>query len=146
LGVRFAFEDYQHRIHAKEEEPHMDEDKRREPRLIPAEREALAAVDDLSGSERQSPLFRQHLWGGIWSVAGLDEAARCAPPSVRAEAVRGEAAEVRRGLLSEVRLVPEQGQLEIELVGNLAAMLTVANKNPRQTHWAGAKMRGPTHG
>ena len=66
-------------------------------------------------------------------VARLDE-------ELNAEPVRGEAAEILRGLLGEVRLVPEGGQLEIELVGNLAAMLTFANKTPRQAQLAGAKI------
>jgi site-specific DNA recombinase len=56
------------------------------------------------------------------------------------EAVRAEAAQVLRGLVREIRLVPEEGQLEIELVGDFAAILTLANESPRQLEMAGAKI------
>jgi site-specific DNA recombinase len=45
---------------------------------------------------------------------------------------RGQAAEVLRSLIDEIRLVPENGRLEIELVGDLPAMLAFANGTPRR--------------
>ncbi len=35
------------------------------------------------------------------------------------------------GLIEEVRLVPENGTLKIELFGQLAALINLTNKNPR---------------
>src|SRR5260221_3487620 len=40
--------------------------------------------------------------------------------------LRAEAAEVLRGLIDEVRLIPENGRLEIELMGALAGILALA--------------------
>jgi hypothetical protein len=51
---------------------------------------------------------------------------------------RAEAAELLRGLIEAIRLVPEQGRLEIELSGDLAAILGLCEgrgvgiKNPRR--------------
>ena len=45
---------------------------------------------------------------------------------------RGQAAEVLRSLIDEIRLIPENGRLEIELVGDLPAMLAFANGTPRR--------------
>jgi site-specific DNA recombinase len=50
---------------------------------------------------------------------------------------RGQAAEALRSLISEVRLIPENGRLEIELVGDLPAMLAFANGTPRRADPAG---------
>ena len=36
-----------------------------------------------------------------------------------------------RGLIEEVRLVPEEGRLRIELSGELAALISLANQHPR---------------
>ncbi len=47
------------------------------------------------------------------------------------ENTRQEAAEVLRELIEEIRLIPEDGELKIELYGQLAALLNLANKNPR---------------
>jgi site-specific DNA recombinase len=66
-------------------------------------------------------------------IARLDE-------ELNTEAVRGEAAELLRGLLREIRLIPEDGELGIELVGDLAAMLNLANGNPRQAGLAGTQI------
>jgi site-specific DNA recombinase len=40
--------------------------------------------------------------------------------------LRAEAAQFLRALIEEVRLIPEDGQLSIELVGDLAALLNLA--------------------
>jgi site-specific DNA recombinase len=47
------------------------------------------------------------------------------------DGIRAEAAEAIRGLIDEVRLVPDDGILRIELFGELAALINLANKNPR---------------
>ena len=44
---------------------------------------------------------------------------------------RLEAAECIRDLIEEVRLVPENGKLRIELYGELAALINLANEHPR---------------
>ncbi len=51
------------------------------------------------------------------------------------EDTRAEAAEILRGLIEEVRVVPEAGELQIELFGELGAILQLATGHPR---------RGPT--
>ena len=44
---------------------------------------------------------------------------------------RLEATECIRQLIEEVRLVPENGRLQVELYGELAALINLANANPR---------------
>jgi hypothetical protein len=44
---------------------------------------------------------------------------------------RLEAAECIRELIEEVRLVPENGKLRVELYGELAALISLANEHPR---------------
>ena len=43
-----------------------------------------------------------------------------------------EASQAIRGLIDEIRLVPLDGVLGIELYGELAALIQFANKSPRQ--------------
>ena len=45
--------------------------------------------------------------------------------------LRTEAAEAIRALIEEVRLVPDAGSLKIELYGELAALINLANEHPR---------------
>ena len=47
------------------------------------------------------------------------------------EQTRLEAAECIRELIEEIRLVPEDGKLRVELYGELAALLNLANEHPR---------------
>ena len=47
------------------------------------------------------------------------------------EDTRAEATEAIRALIDEIRLVPEGGELKIELFGELAALIGLANKDPR---------------
>ncbi len=47
------------------------------------------------------------------------------------EDTRLEAADALRNLIEEIRLVPEDGKLNIELYGELAALIGLANKDPR---------------
>jgi site-specific DNA recombinase len=46
--------------------------------------------------------------------------------------VRSEAAEAIRGLIREIRLIPKNDRLEIELVGDLPAILAFANATSRR--------------
>ncbi len=43
---------------------------------------------------------------------------------------KDKAAECLRDLVEEIRLVPEGGKLRIEIYGELAALLSLANKRP----------------
>lgn len=54
------------------------------------------------------------------------------------ESVRIEAAEGLRGLIREIRLIPEEGELQIELVGDITSILAFSNESPRQASSAGA--------
>jgi site-specific DNA recombinase len=51
--------------------------------------------------------------------------------ALQREDTRTEASETLRGLIQSIVLMPEKGQLRIELRGNLAAMLTAAQKTRR---------------
>ena len=51
--------------------------------------------------------------------------------ALQREDTRTEASETLRGLIESIVLMPEKGQLRIELRGNLAAMLTAAQKTRR---------------
>ena len=51
--------------------------------------------------------------------------------ALQADGSRLEASETLRGLIESIVLTPEKGQLRIELRGNLAAMLAVAQKTKR---------------
>ena len=47
------------------------------------------------------------------------------------EHTRLEAAECIRELIEEIRLVPKNGKLQVELYGELAALINLANEHPR---------------
>jgi hypothetical protein len=47
------------------------------------------------------------------------------------EHMRLEAAECIRKLIEEIRLVPDNGKLRVELYGELAALVNLANEHPR---------------
>jgi site-specific DNA recombinase len=51
--------------------------------------------------------------------------------ALQREDTRLEASEMLRGLIDAIVLVPEKGQIRIELRGNLAAMLSAAQKTRR---------------
>jgi hypothetical protein len=51
--------------------------------------------------------------------------------ALQREDTRLEASEMLRGLIDSIVLIPDEGQLRIELRGNLAAMLTAAQKTKR---------------
>ena len=70
------------------------------------------------------------------------------------ESVRAEAADILRGLIQEIKLAPEHGQLEIELVGEAGAILILANEavgkaapaRAKITMVAGEGLEPPTRG
>ena len=51
--------------------------------------------------------------------------------ALQREDTRLEASEMLRGLIDSIVLIPDEGQLRIELKGNLAAMLTAAQQTKR---------------
>jgi hypothetical protein len=51
--------------------------------------------------------------------------------ALNAEGTRPEAAEHIRGLIEEIRLVPEKDRLRIELFDQLSALFNLANQLPR---------------
>jgi hypothetical protein len=58
-----------------------------------------------------------------------------------ADGMRAEAADILRELIEEVRLVPEHGELQIELRGDLAAILSFAQKRNPGARDAGMKTK-----
>jgi hypothetical protein len=51
--------------------------------------------------------------------------------ALQREDTRLEASEMLRGLIDSIVLIPDEGQLRIDLRGNLAAMLTAAQQTKR---------------
>ena len=51
--------------------------------------------------------------------------------ALNAEHSRLEAAECIRELIEEIRLAPDNGKLRVELYGELAALINLANEHPR---------------
>jgi site-specific DNA recombinase len=84
-------------------------------------------VDQLKGAPPAVPRLHPNV-AAVYreKIAGLREA-------LNAEDTRTEAAEMIRGLIEEVRLVPEEGRLRIELSGELAALISLANQHPRSS-------------
>ena len=58
------------------------------------------------------------------------------------EPTRLEATQCVRELIKEIRLVPDKGKLRIDLYGELAALINLANKHPRSRE-AGAQVAFP---
>jgi hypothetical protein len=56
------------------------------------------------------------------------------------EPTRLEATECPRDLIEEIRLVPENGKLRIELYGELASLINLANENPRSKEGTGVQV------
>ncbi len=67
------------------------------------------------------------------NVSRLHEKLNC-------DAVRDEAAQILRDLIREVRLIPQGDGLEIELVGDLAALLAFGSESPRHDGITGARI------
>ncbi|SLN67224.1 Recombinase [Roseovarius litorisediminis] len=85
--------------------------------------------------QQEEPIRLHPSLSGIYreKVAELSEA-------LNTEGTRTQAAELIRGLLTEVRLIPGEGALSIELVGELAAIMALENKSPRDTKSGGQLM------
>ena len=84
-------------------------------------------VDQLKGAPPAVPRLHPNV-AAVYreKIAKLREA-------LNAEDTRTEAAEMIRGLIEDVRLVPEEGRLRIELSGELAALISLANQHPRSS-------------
>ena len=52
--------------------------------------------------------------------------------------LRPDAAEALRGFIDEIRVIREDGRLEIELLGNLPGLQVFASENPRRIAPRGA--------
>jgi site-specific DNA recombinase len=79
----------------------------------------------LDGTEKAPPLLHP-------SMADLYRAkVESLASALQREDTRLEASEMLRGLIDSIVLVPDDGQLRIELRGNLAAMLTAAQQTKR---------------
>ena len=111
----------------------------RSPTLA-AELVALAArKHDLEASLQQAPQPKPRIHPNAAlvyraKVADLDTALSC-------EGTRAEAADILRELIEEVRLVPEHGELQIELRGKLAAILSFTQKSNPGAGGAGMKIK-----
>jgi DNA-binding MarR family transcriptional regulator len=68
---------------------------------------------------------------GVMRPPISDSAVEGLASALQREDTRLEASEMLRGLIDSIVLMPEKGQLRIELRGNLAAMLTAAQKTRR---------------
>jgi site-specific DNA recombinase len=56
------------------------------------------------------------------------------------EDTRLEASECIRDLIEEIRLVPDNGKFRVELYGELAALINLANQNPRSNKGTGVQI------
>jgi DNA invertase Pin-like site-specific DNA recombinase len=85
----------------------------------------IALQAKLDGTEKAPPLLHP-------SMADLYRAkVESLASALQREDTRLEASEMLRGLIDSIVLVPDDGQLRIELRGNLAAMLTAAQQTKR---------------
>ena len=60
------------------------------------------------------------------------------------EGTKAEAVEVLRGLISEIRLAPQHGKLQIELVGALASIMALGDAGQTKAHASGVGVRQVT--
>ena len=96
---------------------------KREMDDLQAKKETLVA--QLAGANEPPPLLHPSMAGLYRSK--VEELAA----ALQREDTRLEASEMLRGLIDSIVLIPEEGQLRIELRGNLAAMLTAAQQTKR---------------
>ena len=100
----------------------------------PGMKDELLALEtrkgELAATVKQAPAPAPRLHPRLADIYG-DKVERLRE-SLNVEATRGEAAEALRSLIEEIRLVPEDGHLEIELAGDLAGILalTAGSKKP----------------
>src|SRR3989449_1044039 len=90
---------------------------------LQARKEAL--VSQLAAADEPPPLLHPSM-ADLYRTKVEELAA-----ALQREDARTEASETLRGLIDAIVLMPEKGQLRIELRGNLAAMLTAAQKTRR---------------
>ena len=83
-------------------------------------------------AERSSPrpTNRRRSCTRAWPTSTASKVEELAA-ALQREDTRLEASEMLRGLIDSIVLTPEEGQLRIELRGNLAAMLTAAQQTKR---------------
>jgi hypothetical protein len=90
---------------------------------LQARKEALLA--QLGAADEPPPLLHPSM-ADLYRSKVVELAA-----ALQREDTRLEASEMLRGLIDSIVLIPDEGQLRIELRGNLAAMLTAAQKTKR---------------
>jgi hypothetical protein len=90
---------------------------------LQARKEALVA--QLAAADEPPPLLHPSMADLYGSK--VEELAA----ALQREDTRLEASEMLRGLIDSIVLIPDEGQLRIELKGNLAAMLTAAQQTKR---------------
>ena len=87
------------------------------PLLICVSESPTARKSELAAEARQAPEPAPRLHPRLADIYG--ERVERLRYSVKAESTRDEAAEALRSLIDEIRLVPEDDQLQIELSGDL---------------------------
>jgi DNA invertase Pin-like site-specific DNA recombinase len=101
----------------------------------PAMRDELASLEnrklELATAVSAAPAKAVRLHPNLAQIY-RDKVARLHEELNRPE-LREEASAAIRSLIEEVRLVPVEGKLEIELAGALAGILALASNNPRRT-------------
>ncbi|MCG7522771.1 recombinase family protein [Ruegeria sp. Ofav3-42] len=88
---------------------------------LEARKEELEA--ELSASSHERPVLLHPGLAGIYKEKVEDLSGALSNPATKTEATS-----IIRGLLSEIRLLPNDGQLTIELVGELAGLLALGTK------------------
>ena len=63
----------------------------------------------------------------------------CLREALNEDGAREDAAEILRGLIDEIRLHPIDGQLQIELIGDLATLLVFAGENEKGNKKPGSR-------
>jgi hypothetical protein len=105
-----------------------------------AELTALEArKQDLEASVKQPPLPKLRIHANLANIY-RDKITDLHAALSRDDA-RAEAADILRESIEEVRLVPEKGKLQIELRGDLAAILSFAQKGHPGARGAGMRIK-----
>ena len=110
--------------------------------FAPSMKDELTALEErkavLTDETRDAPEEMPRLHPGLAEVyrkkvADLTQA-------LNDDALRTEATEVLRSLISEIRLIPQDGALMIELVGALAGILALGKKERPRPFGSGAQI------
>jgi hypothetical protein len=108
----------------------------------PAMMDELSALEErkagLTDETREAPVKMPHLHPGLAELyrRKVDDLAA----ALNDDALRSEAAEVLRSLISAIRLVPQDGALAIELVGALAGILALGKEERPRPFGSGAQV------